>query len=197
MSEASETSLQRRAAILDAAAGVFLRYGFKKTSMDDLARAAGLSRQGLYLHFPTKEAIFKAGLLRLIEGSRALGRAALARTDLSVEERVLEMFVSVRAQLVGMPGGAEQMNELLEAARQVVGDAGDALTEEQVGDLARVLRTEGIAAAWKDAGLSAKQLADQLMNASYGIKQRTHTLDEYRERMRVAVRIVCGGQAAR
>jgi len=32
----------RRDAVLAAAQGVFLRYGFKKTSMDDLARAAGL-----------------------------------------------------------------------------------------------------------------------------------------------------------
>ena len=45
----------RRAAILETAMRVFLRYGFKKTSMDDLARAAGLSRQGLYLHYRTKE----------------------------------------------------------------------------------------------------------------------------------------------
>ncbi len=43
----------RRESILQAAVGVFLRYGYKKTSMDDLARAAGLSRQGLYLHFAT------------------------------------------------------------------------------------------------------------------------------------------------
>ena len=31
------------------------RYGFKKTSMDDVAQAAGVSRQGLYLYFDTKE----------------------------------------------------------------------------------------------------------------------------------------------
>ncbi|MBF6264778.1 TetR/AcrR family transcriptional regulator [Nocardia farcinica] len=34
--------------------------------MDDLARAAGLSRQGLYLHFPTKEALFHAAVQHLI-----------------------------------------------------------------------------------------------------------------------------------
>ena len=47
----------RRDTLFHAAAGVFPRYGFRKTSMDDLARAAGLSRQARYLHFATKEAL--------------------------------------------------------------------------------------------------------------------------------------------
>ena len=47
----------RRSRLLEAALGVFLRYGYKKTSMDEVARAADLSRQGLYLHFATKGAV--------------------------------------------------------------------------------------------------------------------------------------------
>src|SRR5262245_29785734 len=50
---------ERQEAIFAAAIAIFLRFGFKKTSMDDLARAAGLSRQGLYLHFASKDALFK------------------------------------------------------------------------------------------------------------------------------------------
>jgi AcrR family transcriptional regulator len=45
----------RRRALLDAALAVFSRYGYQKTSMDEVARSAQLSRQGLYLHFATKE----------------------------------------------------------------------------------------------------------------------------------------------
>ena len=41
----------RQEAVLEAAVGVFARYGFRKTSMDEVARAAGVSRQGLYLQF--------------------------------------------------------------------------------------------------------------------------------------------------
>ena len=44
--------------ILDAAGGVLLRYGFRKASVDDVARAAGISRQGLYLHFATRGQLF-------------------------------------------------------------------------------------------------------------------------------------------
>ena len=63
MPDSSESSAARKEGIVKATSGKFLRYGFKKTSMDDLARAAGLSRQGLYLHFATKEALFKQMVL--------------------------------------------------------------------------------------------------------------------------------------
>ena len=49
----------RREALLEAAVGVFARYGFRKTSMDEVARAAGVSRQGLYLQFADKEELFR------------------------------------------------------------------------------------------------------------------------------------------
>ncbi len=37
---------------------VFIRYGFRKTSMTDIARAAELSRQSIYNRFGSKEAVF-------------------------------------------------------------------------------------------------------------------------------------------
>ena len=44
MVEPPRMSDERRAALLAAAAEVFARYGYRKASMDDVARAAGLSR---------------------------------------------------------------------------------------------------------------------------------------------------------
>lgn len=49
----------RRATILNAALEVFTTYGFRKTSMDDIARAAGLSRPALYQNFKNKTEIFR------------------------------------------------------------------------------------------------------------------------------------------
>ena len=48
--------------ILRAVIPVFGRLGFRKAAMDDLAEAAGLSKQGLYLHFASKEEIFVAAM---------------------------------------------------------------------------------------------------------------------------------------
>jgi AcrR family transcriptional regulator len=182
----------RRAAILEAATGVFLRYGFKKTSMDDLARAAGLSRQGLYLHFATKEALFKAGLEHLIAETGAAGRAALGRDDGGVEERLLGAFEAVHAQAIGGPG-AEHLSELLATAAQLLGPVVDELEQGFSADVARVLRSAGVAARWKALGVSAKELAEHLSATSRGLKHSAATPAAYRERMRVAVRIVCRG----
>jgi AcrR family transcriptional regulator len=193
VSEPAEATATRRAAILDAATGVFLRYGYKKTSMDDLARAAGLSRQGLYLHFATKEALFQEGVLRLIATMRAAGRAALAQSDLAIEERVLEMFVAIHGHLIGQAD--EHMAELLATANELVGPATDELEAEQTADLTRLLRASGVALAWKDGGVSAKELAEHLMAASLGIKHRVPTREAYVAQMRVAVHIVCRGRA--
>ncbi|RMD90056.1 MAG: TetR family transcriptional regulator [Alphaproteobacteria bacterium] len=47
-------------AILEAAAGLFLSQGFERTSMDDIAAAAGVSKQTVYGHYKSKEGLFRA-----------------------------------------------------------------------------------------------------------------------------------------
>lgn len=51
----------RRADILDAAEACFVRSGFHRTTMQDVARAAGMVPGNLYNYFPSKDAIV-AGL---------------------------------------------------------------------------------------------------------------------------------------
>ena len=60
MATAVERDSARRGEILDAAKICFLRYGYGKTSLDDIAKRAGLSRPLLYRKFANKEAIFSA-----------------------------------------------------------------------------------------------------------------------------------------
>ncbi|MFK8017805.1 MAG: TetR/AcrR family transcriptional regulator [Gammaproteobacteria bacterium] len=53
---------EKRQAILGAAAELFLHSGFKDTSMDALAAAAGVSKQTVYSHFDTKDTLLRACL---------------------------------------------------------------------------------------------------------------------------------------
>jgi len=48
----------KRSKILTAARSVFLRYGYKRVGMNDIAEGAGISRAALYLTFKSKEEIF-------------------------------------------------------------------------------------------------------------------------------------------
>lgn len=54
------SSLRKRRAILDAAERVFLRDGYLAANMDELAALSGVSKQTIYTHFGSKEALFVA-----------------------------------------------------------------------------------------------------------------------------------------
>lgn len=64
-------------AILDAAEQVFPEKGYERTSMDDIARSASLSRALLYVYFKDKEAIQRGIMLRAGESLVARFREAL------------------------------------------------------------------------------------------------------------------------
>ena len=51
-------SVGKRRAILDAATEVFLKGGYLGTNMDEIAALSGVSKQTVYKHFSSKEALF-------------------------------------------------------------------------------------------------------------------------------------------
>ena len=55
----NDANTDRRAAVLDAARWCFLNFGYSKTSLEDIAQRAGLSRTLLYRVFKNKEDIFR------------------------------------------------------------------------------------------------------------------------------------------
>ena len=57
--------------------------------MDDVARAAGVSRQGLYLSFANKEELFRRALDHSLRIQLTSAITALSRTDISLERRVI------------------------------------------------------------------------------------------------------------
>ena len=46
--------------IIEVAASIFSRFGYRKTTMDDIAKAIGMGKSSLYYYFENKEAIFEA-----------------------------------------------------------------------------------------------------------------------------------------
>jgi len=83
--------------ILDAALGELLAYGLRRTSVETVAKSAGVSRATLYRRFDTKDALVQAVLVR--QARRFYADIAAAVAGLStVEERLVEGFVvGVRA----------------------------------------------------------------------------------------------------
>lgn len=73
--------LERAHRILDAAAGLIMRWGYDKTTIEDVAKAAGVAKGTIYLHWKTRDALFGALLRRdrvlMLEEVRAGGPATL------------------------------------------------------------------------------------------------------------------------
>jgi TetR/AcrR family acrAB operon transcriptional repressor len=66
--EASSTvNIEREQRILDAAIKLIVHYGYDKTTVSDIAREAGVSKGAVYLHWPSKDDLFTALLLREIQ----------------------------------------------------------------------------------------------------------------------------------
>ena len=61
----TEDALATRTALLDAAERVFLQRGVSRTSLADIAQAAGVTRGALYWHFKDKAALFGAMMDRV------------------------------------------------------------------------------------------------------------------------------------
>lgn len=53
---------EKNSAIIDAASLLFLENGFDGTSMDEVARSAGVSKQTVYSHFSSKEQLFSEAI---------------------------------------------------------------------------------------------------------------------------------------
>lgn len=62
MAKSDNSAREQR--ILDAAVELFVHYGYDKTTVDDVARKAGVSKGAIYLHFKGKDALFEGLLLR-------------------------------------------------------------------------------------------------------------------------------------
>ncbi|MDN4595721.1 SACE_7040 family transcriptional regulator [Leifsonia virtsii] len=76
----SQAKADRRAALLEAAAGLFAERGFNGVSLEELGAAVGVSGPAVYRHFPSKQAVLEALLVgvseRLLAGGEAVEAAA-------------------------------------------------------------------------------------------------------------------------
>src|SRR5260370_31841645 len=95
----------QKVAVLDAAAGCYLRLGAAKTTAADIAAAAGISRATLYRRFGSHESIFLAVLERESEAMAAEVQAHLSGID-DPAERLLESMMFCLAPVGSRAGPA-------------------------------------------------------------------------------------------
>ncbi|MGP4097016.1 TetR/AcrR family transcriptional regulator [Nonomuraea sp. KM90] len=88
--------LERAHRILDAVAELVLRWGYDKTTIDDVARRAGVAKGTIYLHWKTRDEMFAA----LLRRERVLMMAAVREREPAT---LSELFGEYARALLGRP----------------------------------------------------------------------------------------------
>lgn len=180
--------------VLSAAEGCFFRYGFRKTTMGDIALAAQISRPALYLVYSSKEDVFRAVVARLFDAMLAeLGERIDARGEpIEQLQFAFEVWCVRPFEIVQ---NAPDAADLLENSRQLSADAwnkAEADFEAIITDiLSSVMQGES------GTGLSAAQVAHVLATAVPGLKESARSAADLRGRIRDLLDLVLGGLQAR
>lgn len=120
MRDNDDEALDRRSRILDGARAAFLRFGFERASMADIAAGAGVSRTALYHYFPGKEEVLRAVVDEL--NAKSLNEAAEAldksqALDAALTGLLEAKFVRTLAVITESPHGLE----LVDATHRLTG----------------------------------------------------------------------------
>jgi AcrR family transcriptional regulator len=159
----------RKETILDAGLALILKHGLRGTSMEAIARAAGIAKPTLYAYFPEKGAVFEALLERLIGAWRREFRAALAG-DGDVVQRIAAATTAKHKAVWRLLANSPHADELYD--------------EHDKGGAPQFAAFDAEVAAAIEAELTAASVARaRLMTqfflaASYGIGRRAQSLAE-------------------
>lgn len=157
-----------RRAILDAALQQFSAYGYRRASMEDLARAAGLSRPSLYFHFGSKEELFRALVQRLHDQQLAAAERAL-ELDAPLEDRVLALLAAQFSHFVALMAGSPHGAEILDENNRICADINLDARRRGVLLLARLLQSPELHP--DRHGMDAEEAAELLVGCAHGAKE--------------------------
>ncbi|GAA3567055.1 TetR/AcrR family transcriptional regulator [Microlunatus spumicola] len=173
----SSTASDRRDAVLESALLTFARFGYRKTSMDEVAREARISRPGLYFHFPTKDALFRAAVTRALEHDLAEIETVLGATRRPLRERLVEAFDVWAGRYVGP--GARDVTAVIDANPDLLGPVVETAPRRFAELVTQALAVE--------RPQDAVPLARTLVSTSIGLKHQVEARADHRRAMATAV----------
>ncbi len=172
----SDSETDRQDAILDAAFGAFAAYGYRRTSMEDIARAAGLSRTALYLHFRSKEDVFRSMGVRYFAQALLDMEAALNAPGQSAEDALFACFVAKDGKLMDVVLSTPHGPELMDTGMSASPDLMKTVVIKTADVLCRWLEQRGL-----PPGLgTAQSLSGTIVTALIGLKSTARSMDDLR-----------------
>ena len=172
MVDSAKHDADRRRAILDAALACFVQFGYAKTSLDDIAKRAGISRPLIYRKFKNKEDVFSAVYEDLMEGLYPGVEAVLAGRG-SPREKLLGVYEHLLLEPWEMLSAAPMAAEFYEACSRV-------LPEVEA-------RHERLRLKYTQAVLGAKELSEVFILAVDGLGADLPSARVLRRRLQILV----------
>lgn len=184
MSHAGAADSSRREHVLASALETFARFGYRKTSMEDVARAAAISRPGLYLLFGSKQELFAAAVTRALDNGLAAAAGVLADRARPLRDRLLDAFDQWTGRYIGAM--SREVNSMAEEYRDLLGPV--------VADYPRrfaALLNAALAES-PDTAKAARSAAvtQTLISTSIGIKHEVTTREAFLERLATAIDLI-------
>jgi AcrR family transcriptional regulator len=200
MAEAQLQDGKRREDILRAASTIFEHYGFRRASLEEIAREAGISRTGLYHHFSSKEDIFRATAERLHERTHAVAEAATAAPT-PLGQRLYGMLDAKLGRIHAV-ASSRHGGEIVDESNRLCGDIISKWSRRFQKLVAAALRTADDAGALRlaDAGFTPDTAASFLVLCAYGLQGplgSTPTAAQYQRRLDQLVRVTIAGFGGR
>ncbi len=179
---------------------VFRRHGFRRSSIDQAAEEAGLTRQALYHHFPSKEALFRGAIERLYEQALA-AEAAAAKAAEEADRDLADVIVAevgarlgvLFAALDGSPHLEELFSEQLAQARDLYQTYAARFGDQVAATIARVLRARKLRLV---DGVTAADLARCVEMAVHGTKSAYPSMqpaDDFLKQLAMMLRMLIAG----
>ncbi|MFJ5276097.1 TetR/AcrR family transcriptional regulator [Streptomyces parvulus] len=168
----------RRTLVLDSAMVTFARFGYRKTSMEEVARAADISRPGLYFLFSSKEALFRAAVTQALERDIAAVEHILDEADRPLPERLVRAFDQWAGRYIGPL--SRDAAAVIEENPGLLGEVVETMPQRFEELITRAIAAE----SGQDA---APLVAQTLISASIGVKHQAASREFYLGRMQVAI----------
>lgn len=174
----------KRDRILDAALTLFLRYGVKRTSIDDIAREVGIAKGTIYLSFDSKVALFAAIADRLC-ASTLSDAEQIAGGVKPPPERIVEVLDCYIGRMHRLVAQSPHIAELT-ASREALATQAFQTLDGQICALLSALLSE--------AGIDREGAASMFIAAALGTLQTgDNAAQPYRARLSAMVDTLVAG----
>jgi AcrR family transcriptional regulator len=187
-------TIATRERILSAAETRFLSYGFKRTSMDDIADEAGVSRAALYLQFRNKEEIFRGLSRALLDGALKEALLALSRQE-SLAQALITAAEGMNLRFVEIVYASPHGSELLDEKNRLCGNQVAAAVQTYREILAKIFR-RAMARAEIDLtsrGLNPASAAELYHRAALGLMGPDVKREAYQKNLRTLTKLLVAG----